>query len=422
MIIGIDASRAFIKNRTGIEEYSYQAIKHLVPLLKDDQVILYVRFPTNYESSTNIRITNKFNVDFKLPSNWKVKIIKWPYLWTQLGLSLELLFYPIDVLFVPAHTVPIIHPRNTIVTIHGLEYEFCSKAYSWRERFYMRRVIKNSCRWAKKIIAVSENTKKDLMRLYKVAENKIKVIYEGVSPFAKGGLKGDFYKNKINKNPSPPLPFIKGERYLLFIGRLEERKNIIGIIKTFEILKEQYKIPHKLVLAGKFGYGKKRIREEIKNVNCAKDIILTGYVSEEEKWKLLKNAEVFLFPTFYEGFGLPILEAQSAGCPVVAGNNSSIPEITCLKCHSGLDPESSQIKSDNSLDSRLRGNDNICNSVLLINPHNAEEIADAAYKLISDKVLRDDIIKRGYENVRRFSWERCAEEIAGILTKKEGEV
>ena len=91
-----------------------------------------------------------------------------------------MLFHPVDVLFVPAHTVPLIHPKNTIVTIHGLEYEFCPKAYSFWQRTYMRWVIRNSCRWAKKIIAVSENTKKDLMQLYKVPEEKIKVVYEGI--------------------------------------------------------------------------------------------------------------------------------------------------------------------------------------------------------------------------------------------------
>ena len=109
MKIGIDASRAFFKQRTGIEEYSYQIIKNLRDKLDDHRVILYVR-------------KNK-NIDFDLPENWKIKAIKFPYLWTQIGLSLEVLFHPVDVLFIPAHVVPIVHPKNTFVTIHGLEYE-----------------------------------------------------------------------------------------------------------------------------------------------------------------------------------------------------------------------------------------------------------------------------------------------------------
>jgi glycosyltransferase involved in cell wall biosynthesis len=360
-VIGIDASRAFIKNRTGIEEYSYQVVKHLIPLLKNDQVVLYSR--------------KNQTADLDLPKNWKVEVIKWPCLWTQVGLSLEMLFHPVDVLFIPAHTVPIIHPKNTVVAIHGLEYEFCPGAYSFWARFYMRCVIRNSCRWAKRIIAVSENTKQDLIKMYKVPEGKIKVIYEGYDQEMQNAnlkMQDDNAKFKIN------------EGYLLFVGRLEERKNIVGIIEAFEILKEHYKLPHKLILAGKFGYGKEKIQEALDNSNFRKDIILPGFVRDEEKWELLKNANVFLFPTFYEGFGIPVLEAQSMGVPVVAGDNSSILEV-------------------------------VGSSAILVDPSNAEDIADEAYKLISDKVSRDDIIKKGYENVKRFSWEKCAEEIGHVI-------
>lgn len=389
MKIGIDASRAFIKQRTGIEEYSYQVIKSLRDKLSDDQACLPVRQVVLY-------LRKNQTIDFDLPENWKVKTIKFPYLWTQIGLSLELLFNTIDVLFIPAHTVPFIHPGNTIVTIHGLEYEFCPQAYSFWARLYMRWSIKNSCRWAKTIIAVSENTKKDLMKLYKVSEEKIKVVYEGCdNPVAQN------LKPETQEENGYRLQVIGYRLYLLFIGRLEERKNIVGIIKTFEILKEQYKIPHKLVLAGNFGYGKDKIIEEIKNNNYSKDIILPGYVSEEEKWELLQNADVFLFPTFYEGFGLPILEAQSAGVPVVCSNNSSIPEVVDYS-----------VEAKPRLDSRGFASDY---SALLVDPMNAEQIADAAYKLISDKNLRDDIIKKGYENVKRFSWDKCASEIAKLL-------
>ncbi len=466
MKIGIDASRAFVKHRTGIEEYSYQVIKHLIDKLDGHRVILYVR--KNQKSKISAK-GGSASGGKNQNDNVKIKIIKFPFLWTQVGLSLEMLFHPVDVLFVPAHTVPIIHParnaslfalalliqkllktlgistfynqhsdaggsENTIVTIHGLEYEFCPRAYSFWEKLYMRRVIKNSCRWAKKIIAVSNNTKKDLMKLYKMPEGKIEVVYEGcernskINPPLPPGEDARRAGEGTAQNRPHPSPLPKGEegycKYLLFVGRLEERKNIVGIIKAFEILKEQYKVPHKLILAGKFGYGKEKILEEIKNVNCANDIILTGYISEEEKWELLKNADVFLFPTFYEGFGLPILEAQSAGCPVVAGNNSSIPEITNIKCHSertlserseskGEVEESNRNKIRSLGDAR---DDNF--SASLVNPRNAEQIADAAYKLISDKDLRDDIIKRGYENVKRFSWDRCAGEIAKVMLGK----
>jgi len=284
-----------------------------------------------------------------------------------------MILHPIDILFVPAHTIPILHPEKSFVTIHGLEYEFCPKAYSYSGKLYMRWVIRSSCRWAKKIIAVSENTKKDLIALYEVPEGKIEVIYNGHED-----------KFKVQSSKFKGLESLRDEKYLLFIGRLEERKNICGIIEALEILKEKYDLPHKLVLAGSFGYGEKEIRNKIENSKYKEEIILAGYIKDEEKWDLLKRAGVFLFPTFYEGFGLPILEAQSVGTPVITSSISSMPEVAG-------------------------------DGAILVDPKNSEEIAEAAYKLITDKELGDDIIKKGLENVKRFSWEKCAKEIKDIL-------
>jgi glycosyltransferase involved in cell wall biosynthesis len=356
MKIGIDGSRAFVEQKTGIEEYSYQVIKHLMNKLDKHQVIFYLR--------------KNQKIDFILPKNWEVKVIKYRYLWTQVGLSLELLKNKINVLFIPAHVVPIIHPRDTIVTIHGLEYEFFPEGYSFWARLYMRWSIKMSCRWAKKIIAVSENTKKDLMELYKVKENKISVVYEGVSENLKFEI-SNFNEKILNFKP-----------YLLFIGRLEKRKNVEGIVEAYKILKEKYKIPHSLVLAGAPGYGYEIIKLKIKNSKLK--IFELGYVSEGEKRELIKSADVFIFPTFYEGFGLPILEAQRLGVPVVTSNISSLSEV---------------------------GGE----SVFYVDPHEPEIIADAIFKLISDQKLKDDIIKKGCENVKKFSWEKCTDEIAQLL-------
>lgn len=373
MIIGIDASRAFSGERTGIEEYSFQVIKNLLDKLKGDQVFLYIR--------------QGQEIGFNIPKNWSVKKIKWPWLWTQLGLSLEMLLHPVDVLFVPAHVVPIIHPKKTIVTVHGLEYEFFPEGYSFWERMYMRWSIKLSCRWAEKIIAVSENTKKDLINLYKVPEGKIEVIYEGtsVSVIASEAKQSRDYADRIATVATLPRND-KSEPYILFIGRLEARKNIIGTIKAFEILNEKYKIPHQLILAGKFGHESKGIKEYLASSPHQSEIILPGFVSEAEKQELLKYADAFLFPSFYEGFGLPILEAQSAGVPVITSDISSLPEVAG-------------------------------EGALFVDPNSPKQIAEAAYSLISDKSLRDAIIEKGHKNAQKFNWEKCAVKIAEILAK-----
>lgn len=374
MIIGIDASRAFLKKRTGIEEYSYQVIKHLRTELTEQTVFLYVRKKISWQAGRFVWVTPP--IDFDLPPNWQLKALWAPRFWTQLRLSWEMLYAQPEVLFVPAHTVPFIHPKRTIVTIHGLEYEFCPQAYSWYERWYMRISIRCSCRWAEMVVCVSENTKRDVMKSYGVSETKIRVVSEG-------------YDNKT-ENLSPitcdvlPATDIQEVPYLLFIGRLEERKNILRIIEAFEILKRTYQISHELVLVGKPGYGYEKIRSKIHGLQSDIPIRELGYVSEEEKWRLLCKADIFVFPTLYEGFGIPVLEAQAAGTPVVTSNVSSLPEVAG-------------------------------DGAVYVDPESAESIAEGVWQVLSDPDLRNGIIEKATQNLSRFGWVSCARGLVAIL-------
>lgn len=378
MTIGIDASRAFLKRRTGIEEYAYQVIKHLRnELPADAEVILYVRKKLSFHRS-RVQMTVP-EIDFELPKNWRVRAIWAPRFWTQIGLSLEMLLHTPDVLFVPAHTVPLIHPKKTVVTIHGLEYEFCKEAYSFWERVYMHYSIMLSCKVASTAICVSENTKRDVMNLYKVAEEKIRVVYEGYEN------NFQFPISNFQSNSNESISQVE-KPYLLFIGRLEERKNIVRIIEAFEMLKEKYGIPHELVLVGKPGFGYERIQLKIQDSRFQIHIRESGYVTEEEKWVLLRNTDVFLFPTLYEGFGIPVLEAQSVGVPVVTSDVSSLPEIAG-------------------------------EGAVLVDPENVESIAEGVQKLLSDQELRSGIIEKATANVGRFGWALCAREVASLLRR-----
>lgn len=368
MIIGIDGSRAFIKKRTGIEEYSYQVIKNLREFFKKDEVRIYIR--------------KQQEIDFELPNNWEVKRLWFPRLWTQLRLSWELLLHPVDALFVPAHTVPVIHPKNTVVVIHGLEYEFCKNAYSFWERLYMRAVIRKSCAWASGIVCVSNNTKEDIMKLYGVSAEKMRVIYEGYSQQL------ELERAVIDKQLEKHLKKYSAKRdenpYILFIGRIEERKNVLRIAKAFSLLKKKYGAPHKLVLAGKPGYGYDHIKKEIDALACRNDIEMLGYIDEKQKWELLAGASVFVFPTLYEGFGIPILEAQSVMVPVVCSNNSSIPEVAG-------------------------------EGAILVDPKKTAEIAEGMWTCINNAQAREELMKKGFSNMKRFSWFSCAQEISQIF-------
>jgi len=297
--------------------------------------------------------------------------LKWPFKkgWTQLRLSWEMLKNSPDVLFVPVHTFPIIHPR-LIVTIQGLEFERAPKCYSFWQRKKLRFLTQRNAKKAEKIIVPSKCTKNDLVGLYNIKPEKIFVIPHGIN-------KPKNLKSKIQfASPTAAMDGfenLKFPKYILYLGRGDKRKNIDGIVRAFKILKEKYKIPHKLLLAGPNHVGRR-----------TSNIIMMGHVSEVKKWQLLMGADVFVFPSFYEGFGMPVLEAQAVGVPVVASNISSLPEI--------LD-----------------------NSALMVDSKNPEEIAEAVYKIIKNPELREELVKKGYENVKKFSWEKCAKKTFKII-------
>lgn len=354
MKIGIDGSRAFKKERTGVEEYAYCLIRELALLWPTQEVVLYLKEDQEKQ------------IDFPLPSKWRVKIIPFKNLWTQVGLSWEMLVSPPDRLFAPAHVVPFIHPL-AIMTVHGLEYEHSPQSYSAYSRWLHRFLVKNGCFWAKKIIAVSEKTKKDLMHLYQIPESKIQVVHNGFS----------FFAGKTSaKKPAQP--------YLFFVGRIEQRKNVATVIRVFEKLKEKYAYPGKLILAGKFGFGHEKIQKQIENSLFSQEIEERGFVSEEEKWTLMQNADAMLYPSFSEGFGLPILEAQKAGVPIVASDIPSSWEVAG-------------------------------SSEFLFPSEDVEGMADFLQKILTNQNFKNQIITHGQKNIQRFSWKKCAQEAAGVI-------
>ena len=376
MNIGIDASRAFEKERTGIEEYSYQLIKNLAMMdLKSHQIFLYAR--------------KNLVIDFDLPDNFKLKIISPNKFWTQIGLASEMLRNKIDVLFVPAYAVPQIHPSETVVTIHGLEYKYFPECYSLKERMILEINTKLSIKLASKIIVPSENTKKDLIKFYGVEEGKINVVYHGVNSNWSKGFSPKVKQNNLVQIRAEALT-PKIEFNVLFLGRLEKRKNIVNLVKAFELFKNQLRrrhsgmSPSQLILVGKAGFGFEEIKTTIQESQFKKDIILKDYISESEKEELYQNADLFILPSFYEGFGLPVLEAMSYGVPVVCSNTSSLPEVAG-------------------------------GAALLIDPNNIQEISEAMSKVFSNSDLKNKMIEKGFENIRRFSWEKCVRETMEVL-------
>lgn len=354
MKLGIDASRAFSSQPTGIETYSYHVIKHLRPLVPGDwTVVLYTR---------------KGKVpDFPLPKNWCVKQIQMPLLWTQLGLSYVLSRDPVDILFLPAHTIPFIHPKKTIVVVHGLEYERCPQAYSLKDRLFLRLFTRLSCHWAKHVITPSHATKNDLINLYRVKADQITVIPEGALDLS-------------NTSSVSEFPRISQKPFFLFVGRIEKRKNVVSIIKAFNSFRTHSRESYQLVLAGSPGYGYKEILCVKNQSPYQKDILFLGFVTRKQKVFLYKHCVAFLFLSTCEGFGLPILEAQSLGAPVIASDMDVFREVAG-------------------------------SGAAFVDYCNIELIAVCMSTISQDINYRDNLVKNGRKNAHVYVWQKSAQKI-----------
>lgn len=356
MIIGIDTSRVTKPKLTGTEYYSIEIIRAIAKFDQQDQFILYS------QKDPRPRLG-------KLEQNFKTKIMPFPKLWSQIRLSIEMMFRQPDVLFIPSHLVPIIHPKNTVVTLHDLGFKHFPELYSPKELIYHNWGMNFSAKHAKHIIAPSEYTKKDLIKTYTIEPNKISVIWHG-----------------FDHNLFKPALNVKKKPFIFFIGRLEEKKNIIGMIKAYAILRKEHGVSHQFVLAGSPGFGYENIQKEIDLLpkEISRDIIQLGYIDQNEYVRKLQEADIFLFCTFFEGFGLPIIEAMAAGTPVVASNTTSIPEIAGR-------------------------------AAILVDPQKPFQIAAALSKVIHSDSLKKSLILKGRVRSKLFSWEKAGDATLKVI-------
>jgi glycosyltransferase involved in cell wall biosynthesis len=424
MIIGIDASRANRDHKSGTEWYSFYLIKWLAQIDDRNEYILYtdkylnknlcdLRF-ANSGSKTNfeMKINDKGGQEIKSPhNNFKVKILKWPYyfFWTLGRLSIEMLLHRPDILFVPAHTLPLVHPKRSLVTIHDVG--FAREIYLYRsdkmgpENSRARKIIDYLIRtatfgkygantvdyqnWstrfalkhAKMILTVSEFTKLEIKKIFGDYDRKISVVLNGYNDEIYQKIEDKEMIKKVLANYGIEQP------YYFYVGRLERKKNTPQLIEAFALLKEKNKsIKHKLVLVGDASYGYDEVKYAIKEYGLDDDVIMPGWIEEKDMPYLYNGADAFIFPSLYEGFGIPLLQAMACGLPIASSQTASIPEIT----------------GDASL---------------LFNPNNIIAMSDAMERIVSDKNLRNVLIANGYLRVKQFSWKKCAEETLRVINK-----
>ncbi|MBU1131715.1 glycosyltransferase family 4 protein [Patescibacteria group bacterium] len=372
MLIGIDASRANKDKKTGVEWYSYHLIEEFKKIDRENRYFLY----------TNVPLRGKLSV---CPPNFEEKILKWPIprSWTIGRLSLEMKFgkeIP-DVLFVPAHTLPLLNPKKSVVTIHDIGFEHFPEAYHWADKLYHKLIIQLIKRSASKIISVSKYTKDDIVKTYKIPAKKIEVVLNGFDDENyKVSAQG---KNILKEKCKIDFP------YILFIGRLELKKNIPRLVEAFA--KFKLKNPddrHKLVLIGTRGLTFPLVEEQMKKFKIENEIIFPGWVSDDDLPIFLNNADLFVFPSIFEGFGIPVLEAMACGCPVICSNSTSLPEAAG-------------------------------EAALLFDPADVDEIVSRMEQVLLNPVVAESLEIKGFERAKNFSWKKCAEQTLKILTEAE---
>ncbi len=359
MQIGIEAERANIDNPTGVEHYAQQLILHLAIIDRENRYILYLRTPPKAWFA-------------KLPANFIVKVMPFPVAWTQIRISLEMLINPVDCLFVMASALPLIHPRNSVVTIHDLAWEFYPQTFDIFKRFYLPLTTWFAVRQAKKIIAVSKQTKNDLVVKYHIDQDKVSVVHHGIDIAAENF---DISADEAKKLAALP------EKFILYQGTLQPRKNIIGLIDAFIDLKKEKKIPHALVIVGAKGWLYQEIIAKIQN---HPEVIYYGYA--ENRFEVIAKSDLMVQPAFYEGFGMGILDAFAMHKPVAAANVSSLPEVAG-------------------------------NAAIYFDPHDIESIKNAIDRVITDRELWQDLVAKGDQRVKAFTWEKAARETLEVLKK-----
>jgi glycosyltransferase involved in cell wall biosynthesis len=356
--IGLDASRALSPHPTGTEIYSRRLIEALLDAESPHRFRLYFRHPPPPDAFPSV----------------EHRVIPFPRLWTHVRLSWEMMRHPPDLLFVPSHVLPLARPPQTLVTIHDLGYLTYPHAHPRLQRLYLDLSTRWNARVATHIIADSEATRDDLVTHYATPPEKITVAHPGYDETLAP------VRNPETIAAAKARCGVEGD-YLLHLGTLQPRKNLSRLIDAFADVEANLT----LVLAGRRGWLTDDLFAQVQRLGLTDRVRFPGYIPQEDKDVLLSGALAFVFPSLYEGFGLPVLEAQACECPVLCSDTSSLPEVAG-------------------------------DAALLLPPTDVAAWTEAIDRVARDPALRANLVARGAANLQRFSWQRCAD---AVLTAME---
>jgi len=374
MLIGIDASRANKANKTGVEWYAFHLIQQLKKMTQGDghTWILY----------SNELLKGGLE---KLPDGWYEVRAHWPIKkgWTQIRLSYELWRRPTDVFFVPAHVLPRVIPKKTVVTIHDVGFHCFPQLYKPRDRQFHEWSTKDIAKRVSRVITVSEFSGREIASCYGIDPAKIAITHNGVDH--------DVYRPISDAQAiEERLRRLRVTRpFFMTVGRLEAKKNIVNLIKAFTLFKQRRGVgdPVKLVLVGNPGFGFEDIKQALASSPVREDIVQLGYVTEADKPYLLNAAEALIHPAWYEGFGIPPVEAMACGCPVLSSNAASLPEV---------------IGKENAI---------------FFPPSEPEAMVAAMNRIIDEPSIKQALRLGGITRASAYTWRRTAEKTLPVLTQ-----
>jgi glycosyltransferase involved in cell wall biosynthesis len=313
----------------------------------------------------------------QVPPNPRFEIIRssWPttrppvrILWEQFVLPWK----RVDLLHGMAFVTPVISPWPTVVTVYDLSFIHYPESLTAGRRLYLKTLTQLSCRRARQVIAISESTRRDLVKQWNLPADKILVAYPGV---------GDQFR-PLPANEVKAYRCRQGlpEHFILCLGTWEPRKNLDKLVQAFKLLRRRTD-SFKLVLAGGKGWLYDSILARIENLNLQNDVIVTGYIPTEDLALLYNAATVFTYPSLYEGFGLPVIESMACGTPVITSDVSSMPEAA--------------------------GWGESC-AALIIDPNDTKDLAEVMYRACKDSVLRRQLQEKGFKQAAKFDWNKTA--------------
>ena len=379
MQIGIDIRVLAKGARTGIEEYALNLLDSMVALKPDARYKFFYnafsKVPLEYPW---LKAPNAELREFRLPNRFVFD----PFSYFFNFPKIDRLLGGIDVLFSPHFLISALSktcPRT--ITFHDLSFWHYPNFFSPRKRWWHLSLgIKNQARAADKIIAVSNSTKQDLVNFWKINPEKIFVIHSGIAENFKPRPQNDPKLEHIKKKYNLP------DNFIFYFGTIEPRKNIIALIKAFERCASQFQNEDlRLVIAGRLGWLFKDIIKTARTSKFKEKIIFTGFIDDVDKPYIYNLAKIFVYPSFFEGFGFPPLEAMASGVPTITSNASSLPEI-------------------------------VGDAGIMIDPYKIDELAAAMEFVLSDAALRRELVRKGLERTKQFSWEKTARETLRVLT------